>query len=222
MTPQRTRGRDTTRRRSSRRRRMTTHDRQGRARKEEWLAARLELLEAEKDLTRRGDEVARRRQDCPGSASTRSIDSRPTRGAPRWRTSSAALAAARLPLHVRARLPGGLPVLLGDRRRVRRVRGGPREPRRHVDGGFAGAAREAPGVQRRMGWTFPWSSSFGGDFNGDYSARSPRRSSARARPTTSGAGGRRRSRGKAASRTRRAIAAMSGTDPPPTGASGRA
>src|SRR3979490_1537178 len=33
--------------------------------REEWLAARLELLEAEKALARRGDEVARRRQELP-------------------------------------------------------------------------------------------------------------------------------------------------------------
>ena len=33
--------------------------------RKEWLAARLELLEAEKELTRRGDEVARRRQELP-------------------------------------------------------------------------------------------------------------------------------------------------------------
>jgi predicted dithiol-disulfide oxidoreductase (DUF899 family) len=33
--------------------------------REEWLAARLELLEAEKELTRRGDELARRRQALP-------------------------------------------------------------------------------------------------------------------------------------------------------------
>jgi predicted dithiol-disulfide oxidoreductase (DUF899 family) len=32
---------------------------------EEWLAARLELLEAEKELTRRSDELARRRQELP-------------------------------------------------------------------------------------------------------------------------------------------------------------
>src|SRR6266403_1784766 len=31
----------------------------------EWLAARLELLKAEKELTRRSDELARRRQDLP-------------------------------------------------------------------------------------------------------------------------------------------------------------
>ena len=33
--------------------------------REEWLAARLELLEAEKEPTRRGDELARRRQEVP-------------------------------------------------------------------------------------------------------------------------------------------------------------
>src|SRR5271166_4431175 len=33
--------------------------------REEWLAARLELLEAEKALTRRGDELARKRQELP-------------------------------------------------------------------------------------------------------------------------------------------------------------
>src|SRR5215510_15511205 len=32
---------------------------------EEWLTARLELLEEEKELTRRGDELARRRQELP-------------------------------------------------------------------------------------------------------------------------------------------------------------
>jgi predicted dithiol-disulfide oxidoreductase (DUF899 family) len=41
---------------------MTTH-RTGTG--EEWLAARLPLLEAEKEHTRRGDELARRRQELP-------------------------------------------------------------------------------------------------------------------------------------------------------------
>ena len=31
--------------------------------REEWLSARLELLDAEKELTRRGDELARLRQE---------------------------------------------------------------------------------------------------------------------------------------------------------------
>jgi len=41
---------------------MTTHTIGTR---KEWLAARLELLEAEKEFTRRGDELARRRQELP-------------------------------------------------------------------------------------------------------------------------------------------------------------
>ena len=47
--------------------------------REEWLAARLELLKAEKALTRRSDEVARHGRSCPGSASTRSTASRQRR-----------------------------------------------------------------------------------------------------------------------------------------------
>src|SRR5213078_624215 len=39
---------------------MTSH---ARGTREEWLAARLDLLEAEKEHTRRGDELARRRQE---------------------------------------------------------------------------------------------------------------------------------------------------------------
>ena len=56
--------------------------------RKEWLAARLELLEAEKELTRRGDELAQRRRSCRGFGSTRSIDSRPMKGAHRWQTFS--------------------------------------------------------------------------------------------------------------------------------------
>jgi predicted dithiol-disulfide oxidoreductase (DUF899 family) len=41
---------------------MTTHMTGTR---EEWLAARLRLLNEEKELTRRSDEVARRRQELP-------------------------------------------------------------------------------------------------------------------------------------------------------------
>src|SRR5216117_580880 len=82
-----------------------------------------------------------------------------------------ALAAPRLPLHVRARLHGGVSVLLGDRGRVRRLRRPPGQPRRHAFGGVAGAAREAAGVQAADGWTFPWASSLGSDFNFDFNVR---------------------------------------------------
>ena len=47
---------------------------------EEWLVARLELLEAEKALTRRSDELAQRRRELPWARSTSSTVSRPTRG----------------------------------------------------------------------------------------------------------------------------------------------
>jgi predicted dithiol-disulfide oxidoreductase (DUF899 family) len=39
--------------------------------RKEWLTARLELLEAEKELTRRGDELARRRTTSTTSAERR-------------------------------------------------------------------------------------------------------------------------------------------------------
>src|SRR5256885_1622685 len=41
---------------------MTTHTI---ATREEWLKQRLELLQAEKDLTHRSDQLARRRQELP-------------------------------------------------------------------------------------------------------------------------------------------------------------
>ncbi len=128
---------------------MTTHMTGTR---EEWLAARLELLEAEKELTRRSDELARRRQELPWVRIDKEYrfetdEGERLAGGPLQR----ALAAPRLPLHVRARLHGGLSVLLGDRGRVRRLRRPPGEPRRHAFGGVAGAAREAAGVQAADG-----------------------------------------------------------------------
>ena len=42
---------------------MTTTHKTGT--REEWLAARLDLLNAEKELTRRSDEIARQRQELP-------------------------------------------------------------------------------------------------------------------------------------------------------------
>ena len=48
---------------------------------EEWLAARLEVLEAEKELTGRSDELARQRQQLPWVQLERTTVSRPPRGA---------------------------------------------------------------------------------------------------------------------------------------------
>ncbi len=64
---------------------MTTHKTGTR---EEWLAARLGLLKAEKDLSRRSDELARQRQELPWVRVTRRTDSRPMKGAPHCQASS--------------------------------------------------------------------------------------------------------------------------------------
>jgi predicted dithiol-disulfide oxidoreductase (DUF899 family) len=47
--------------------------------RDQWTAARLALLEAEKELTRQSDDLARRRQELPWVSSTRSTGSTPTR-----------------------------------------------------------------------------------------------------------------------------------------------
>jgi hypothetical protein len=124
----------TTRRRET----MTDHKTGTR---EEWLAARLELLEAEKALTRRGDEVARQRQELALGSHRQGVPLRDRRrhSVPR-RSLQRTLAAAHLSLHVRARLHGRVSVLLGDRGRLRRLRRSPRESRCHALRGVTGSA----------------------------------------------------------------------------------
>ena len=96
-----------------------------------------------------------------------------------------ALAAARLSFHVRARLQGGLSVLLGDRGRLQRIR---RFTWRNHDV-MLWAVSRAPlaklqEYKKRMGWTFPWASSVGSDFNFDFNVSFTRSNSARASNTT--------------------------------------
>ena len=138
--------------------------------REAWLAARLELLEAEKALTRRSDELARRRQELPWVAGRQGVSaSRPMKGS----ASLADLFQGRSQLLVYHFMFGpdyaaGCPScsMIAD--------------------GFDGsvvhlanhdvtlwAVSRAPlaklqAYKRRMGWTFPWASSLGGDFNFDF------------------------------------------------------
>ena len=124
--------------------------------RDEWLAARKELLEAEKELTRRSDELARRRQELPWVRIDKQYrfetdEGKRLAGGPLPR----ALAAPRLPLHVRARLHGRLPALLGDRGRLQRLRRPPGQPRRDALGRVARSAREAAGVQAADGLELP-------------------------------------------------------------------
>jgi predicted dithiol-disulfide oxidoreductase (DUF899 family) len=139
--------------------------------REEWLAARLELLEAEKALTRRSDELARWRQELPWVP----IDKAYRFGTDDGPASLADLFAGRSQLLVYHFMFGpdytaGCPSCSA------------------IADGFDGfvvhlanhdvtlcAVSRAPlaklqAYKRRMGWSFPWASSFGSDFNYDFHA----------------------------------------------------
>src|SRR5215210_8103602 len=144
--------------------------------REEWLAVRLELLEAEKELTRRSDELtrrsdelARRRQELPWVRIDKEYRFETDEGS----ASLPDLFRGRSQLLVYHFMFGpdytaGCPACSA------------------IADGFNGsvvhlanhdvtlsAVSRAPleklqGYKRRMGWTFPWASSFGGDFNFDF------------------------------------------------------
>src|ERR1700716_2907350 len=146
---------------------MTDHKTGTRA---EWLAARLELLEAEKALTRRSDELARWRQELPWVR----IDKEYRFETDEGRASLVDLFRGRSQLLVyhfmfAPEYTAGCPSCSA------------------IADGFNGsvvhlanhdvtlcAVSRAPlaklqAYKRRMGWSFPWASSFGGDFNYDFS-----------------------------------------------------
>ena len=83
--------------------------------RQEWLAARLELLKAEKELTRHSDEVARKREALPWVRIDKEYQFDTDEGkAPLAGSLPRTLATACLSLHVRARLQSGVSVVLGD------------------------------------------------------------------------------------------------------------
>ncbi|MGA9857631.1 MAG: DUF899 domain-containing protein [Solirubrobacteraceae bacterium] len=145
---------------------MTTHTTASRA---QWLAARLELLEAEKELTRRSDEVARQRQALPWV---------PVEKDYRFATEAGPASLADL-FDGRSQLlvyhfmfgpeyTGGCPSCsaIADGFNGSAVHLG------HHDVGLVAVSR-APidalaAYKRRMGWTFPWASSLDSDFNFDF------------------------------------------------------
>jgi predicted dithiol-disulfide oxidoreductase (DUF899 family) len=145
---------------------MTTHETGTR---EQWLKARLALLEAEKDLTRRSDELARQRQQLPWMRVDKTYGFDTDEG----KRSLRDLFGSRSQLLVYHFMFGpdykaGCPScsMIAD--------------------GFNGfavhlanhdvalwAVSRAPlaklqAYKERMGWTFPWASSQGGDFNFDF------------------------------------------------------
>src|SRR6186713_3086888 len=145
---------------------MTTHITGTR---QEWLARRLELLQAEKELTHRSDDLARRRQELPWVR----LDKPYRFDTDEGRASLADLFRGRSQLLVYHYMFGpdytaGCPSCSA------------------IADGFNGsvvhlanhdvilmAVSRAPlaklqAYKRRMGWNFPWASSFGGDFNADF------------------------------------------------------
>src|ERR1035441_10021150 len=147
---------------------MTDHKTGTRA---EWLAARLELLEAEKALTRRSDELALRRQELPWVRIGKEYRFETGEGT----ASLADLFTGRSQLLIYHFMFGpdytaGCPSCSA------------------IADGFDGSAvhlanhdvtlcavSRAPlaklqAYKRRMGWSFPWASSSGSDFNYDFQA----------------------------------------------------
>jgi predicted dithiol-disulfide oxidoreductase (DUF899 family) len=137
--------------------------------RDEWLAARLQLLEAEKELTRRSDELARQRQQLPWVRVEKDY---------RFETDAGSASLADL--------FGGRSQLL-----IYHFMLGPEYTAgcpscSAIADGFSGsvvhlehhdvaliAVSHAPlaairAYRSRMGWTFPWASSAGSDFNFDF------------------------------------------------------
>ena len=145
---------------------MTTH-RTGT--RDEWRAARLELLEAEKELPRRSDELARRRRELPWVR----IDAAYRFDTDEGSASLADLFRGRSQLLVyhfmfgpdyTAGCPSCSAIADGfDRSTVHLA---------NHDVTLIAVSRaplaKLQAYRRRMGWSFPWASSFGGDFNHDF------------------------------------------------------
>ncbi len=142
---------------------MTTHKTGTR---KEWLDARLELLEAEKDLTRRSDELARRRQELPWVRVDKEYRFETDEGT----ASLADLFRGRSQLLVYHFMFG--PDYKAGCPSCSAIADGFDGFIVHLDNHDVAmtAISRAPltklqAYKRRMGWSFPWASSFGGDFN---------------------------------------------------------
>jgi predicted dithiol-disulfide oxidoreductase (DUF899 family) len=137
--------------------------------REEWLAARLELLDAEKEHTRRGDELAKQRQELPWVR----IDKEYTFETDAGTASFADLFGGRSQLLMYhfmfgPEFTGGCPVCstIADG-----FNGFIVHLERHDVAMMAVSQAPIEAVQaykHRMGWSFPWASSLGSEFNFDF------------------------------------------------------
>jgi predicted dithiol-disulfide oxidoreductase (DUF899 family) len=141
------------------------------ATRETWLEARLELLNAEKELTRQSDRVAEQRRNLPWVRIEKQYAFQTERGAATLKE----LFAGRSQLLVyhfmfgpdyRAGCPSCSFIADG-------FNGFATHLAHHDVMLWAVSRAPLPKLQqykRRMDWTFPWASSFGGDFNADFAA----------------------------------------------------
>jgi predicted dithiol-disulfide oxidoreductase (DUF899 family) len=140
--------------------------------REEWLTARLQLLEAEKELTRRSDELAQRRQELPWVRIDKEYGFETDEG----RASLADLFRGRSQLLVyhfmfgpdyKAGCPSCSAIADGFNGFAVHLA--------HHDVMLSAVSRaplaKLQAYKRRMGWTFPWASSLSSDFNVDFNVR---------------------------------------------------
>ena len=137
--------------------------------REDWLAARLELLQAEKDLTRSSDELARRRQELPWVR----IDKQYRFETDEGTASLTDLFRGRSQLLVYHFMFGpdytaGCPSCsaIADGFNGFAVHLANHDVMLYAVSRAALAKLQA--YKRRMGWTFPWASSLPSDFNFDF------------------------------------------------------
>ena len=139
--------------------------------REDWLAARLDLLEAEKELTRRSDELARRRQALPWVRIDKDYRFETDKGS----ASLADLFQGRSQLLVYHFMFG--PDYTAGCATCSTIADGFNGFAVHLanhDVTLAAVSRapfaKLQAYKRRMGWTFPWASSSVSDFNADFSS----------------------------------------------------
>jgi predicted dithiol-disulfide oxidoreductase (DUF899 family) len=137
--------------------------------RKDWLAARLDLLQAEKELTRRSDELARRRQELPWVRIDKEYRLETDAGS----ASLAELFRGRSQLMVYHFMFG--PDYAAGCPSCSMIADGFNSFAVHLANHDIAlwAVSRAPlaklkAYKQRMGWTFPWASSFGDEFNFDF------------------------------------------------------
>src|SRR5262245_45550767 len=137
--------------------------------REEWLKARTALLAQEKQLTRQRDELSRQRRELPWV----NVEKAYVFDAPEGQVTLADLFDGRSQLFIKHFMmgPGQVGQCVGCSFEVDHIEGVLVHLQNH-DVSYAVVARapidEIEAVRKRMGWRFPWVSSYNSDFNYDF------------------------------------------------------